>query len=60
MYLGARMAIQVGGFECIRVTFQITPETFTSLEPVLRLIMRGYESQLEIRHAEQAVQPDRA
>lgn len=46
--LGPRMATQVGGHEAIRVTFRIKAAEFRELRQVLRFIMLGYESQLQV------------
>ncbi len=48
LHLGPRMATQMGGHEIIRVSFTLEDPEFLRLRQVLGLIMRGYESQLEL------------
>ena len=48
LYLGPRMAVKMGSFETIRIVFALGDGEFSELREVLRLIMYGYEPQLEL------------
>jgi hypothetical protein len=48
LHLGNRMATQMGGYDVIRVSFELSEIEFRELWHVLNLIMSGYESQLEL------------
>ena len=48
LQLGERMATRMGGHDSIRVNFEVSDDVFRELRHVVGLIMRGYESQLEV------------
>lgn len=48
LHLSPRMATQMGEHETIRVGFTLRDSEFRELRYVLSLIMRGYESQLDL------------
>lgn len=48
LHLGERMLAQMGGRKAIRVSFEVPDAVFRALRDVLCLIMRGYESRLEL------------
>jgi hypothetical protein len=48
LQLGARMATQLGGHDTVQVSFDVSDVVFRELQNVLALIMRGYESRMEI------------
>jgi hypothetical protein len=48
LYLGERMAKQMGGHDSVRVSFEVSDAIFRDLRNVLCLIMRGYESKLAV------------
>jgi hypothetical protein len=59
LHLDERMATRMGGHDTIRVGFDLSDAVFRKLRHVPGLIMRGYESQLEMV-AERGAAPDRS
>lgn len=48
LHLSPKMATQMGRHRIIRINFRLSNTDFKNLRRVLCLIMRGYESQLEL------------
>jgi len=49
LQLSPEMATTMGEHDRIRITFSVNDDEFRDMRNVLSLIMRGYESQLELR-----------